>query len=178
VSELITLKIASPDMAGGKQKFQDHEEIEFEADSSTRADRVSAQISHEIHRLAGVTVGVPSSPIGTQAWLTALRGQIGRLRVRALLEKRRSVFKGLDWEVCLDRFPPPMGAFAEIEASDPDTLGRIAGMLHLDTENGEKRTYGKVLGELNAHLPEPLTRIALFDESWRDLAGILELPTR
>ncbi|MFD6443864.1 CYTH domain-containing protein [Promicromonospora sp. NPDC060204] len=178
VSELITLKTARPETAAGKRRFQDHEEIEFEADGSERAARTSFHIGDEVRRLSGVSVEVPRSPVGTRAWLTTLRAQIGSLRVRALLEKRRSVFKGEGWEVCLDRFPSPMGSFAEIEATDPGTLLRVAGLLHLDPDAAETRTYGKILGERNARRPPALRRVALFDDSWGDLADVLELPAR
>lgn len=175
VSKLITLKIAGPAEPAGSQRFQDHEEVEFEADGSERAARASSDISELVDRLAGVSVEVPSSPLDTRGWLTLLRAQIGTLRVRALLEKRRTVYKAEDWEVCLDRFPSPMGSFAEIEATDPNTLLRTAGLLGLDADESDARTYGKILGELNAHLPDPLTRIALFDDSWSGLTDVLEL---
>ncbi|MFD7023565.1 hypothetical protein [Promicromonospora sukumoe] len=175
VSKLITLKIAGPATSAGSQQFQDHEEIEFEADGSERAVRTSSYISELVDQLAGVGVEVTSAPLDTRAWLTVLRAQIGTLRVRALLEKRRTVYKGEGWEVCLDRFPSPMGSFAEIEATDPDTILRIAELLRFDADESDARTYGKILGELNAHLPDPLTRIALFEDSWIDLADVLEL---
>lgn len=177
-SELFTLKIAAPNVSDGKQRFQDHEEIEFEADGSENAVRTSNFISKEVHRLAGLSVEAPHSPIGTRAWLTSLRAQLGPLRVRALIQKRRSVYRGDGWEVCLDRFPEPMGSFAEIETADPATLLRLAKQLGLASEASDARTYGKILGELNAHLPDPLTRVALFDRSWSDLVNVLELPAR
>jgi len=82
VSKLITLKIVGPAVSGGSQRFQDHEEIEFEADGFERAARASSYIGEVVHRFAGVSVEVPNSPLDTRAWLTVLRAQIGTLRVR------------------------------------------------------------------------------------------------
>jgi len=179
VGELITLKVARADATGGHPRFQDNEEIEYEADGSEKARRVSAFVGDELDRLAGVQIEAPpSTAVGTLSWLTALRAQLGPLRVRALIEKRRSVFRGDGWEVCLDRFPSPLGAFAEIETTDPAALVRIAELLHLETDQSESRTYGRILGDLNAHQPDPLSRVALFDDSRADLAGVLDFPAR
>ena len=140
---LVTLKTEQKN-----DEVQDNEEIEFFLDDTEKSEKTS-QIIEEINKKVGISIS--SSIFADDDFdlcVSKLRREYGLTEVRSLVEKKRKVLWGSDFEVCIDEFPDPVGRFLEVSATNPEKVLDICEAIEAPMRHADKRTYGKIIGEI------------------------------
>lgn len=164
---LVTVKAARP--AAG---FQDNDEYEYRADLPAERAPGFAVIAALVRDRAGLDLPAGLAAADTlPEWSATLADTFGMTAVRACVEKSRTVRRGLGGEICVDRFPQPLGTWLELETSSPDTLRAAITALDLDTAPQDPRPYARIL----AALSPVATRTCLTPATFRELAPVLRL---
>lgn len=163
---VVTLKV-SPETGSQDRWFQEHEEIEFVGGETAHASRNSEVIRREVASRTGLTLPDLNPPGSIAEWWGRLSSSCGSLAVRSLVEKRRLVLKGelsgSRWEACFDLFPPPVGAYLELETTRPESLDQLLTRMGVSSDALDSRTYGQIVRERTENATVDSSSVLVFD---------------
>lgn len=88
--------------------------------------------------------------------------KIGLVKIRTLVQKKRTSFKRGEEVVTLDEFPDKVGNFMEIETTTPRSLNKLINLFKIPIDKIDVRNYGTIVKEYNVNLPEEKRGIMVF----------------